>query len=179
MKFARGRITIAIAITVAALSSILAFSPNNNDAHIDRIAQWNSAPTIRVCNIAPTSVREVATAAKWWQDLGYEFDLIYSTNCVNTIQFGTITVTLDEGRLLMNNLLGRTTFYSDTDTNEMYWVKIELRSPYTTRVLEHELGHALGWLHTRTEGHMMHPNHFDGGWDFIGLDISEAKQVDY
>ena len=75
------------------------------------------------------------------------------------------TITLDQGQLFMNNLLGSTTLYADPETSEIYWATIELRHPYTERVLEHEIGHALGWLHTRTRGHMMHPLHFEGGWD--------------
>jgi len=75
----------------------------------------------------------------------------------------------------MNNLLGRTAFYPDPETSEISWATIELRHPYTERVMEHELGHALGWLHCRRRGHMMHPNHFDGGWGDGGLRLGSRE----
>jgi hypothetical protein len=169
MKQRKAKITIILVMTVGFLSSIFAFLPRNKEVQIDSMASWVFTPTVRVCNVSPLSVHEVADAVKWWQNLGYQFDLIYSSNCIKLNQFGTVTITLDQGQLFMNGLLGSTTLYADPDTNEIYWATIELRYPYTERVLEHELGHALGWLHTRTRGHMMHPLHFEGGWDADGL----------
>ena len=168
MKCTKGGATIVLLILVS-ISTFFSGS-RSRASNIDKIAHWIHSPTIRVCNVAPVSVHKVATAARWWQDLGYEFDLIYSSDCSQPIQLGTITITLDEGELIMNNLLGRTTFYSDPESGEMLWVKIELKTPYIARVLEHELGHALGWHHVRAKGHMMHPQYFSGGWDSRGLD---------
>jgi hypothetical protein len=169
MRRKKGKIAIVLMMTVCVFSSLLAFFPRNKNVQIDRMAHWSYTPAIRVCSVSPLSVHEVADAARWWQNLGYEFDLIYSSDCIRTNKFGTITITLDQGQLFMNNLLGSTTLYADPDTSEVYWATIELRHPYTERVLEHELGHALGWLHTRTRGHMMHPLHFEGGWDADAL----------
>ena len=100
---------------------------------------------------------------------GHREQISFILDCIKTNKFATITITLDQGDLFMNNLLGSTTLYADPETKEIYWANIELRHPYTARVLEHEIGHALGWLHTRTRGHMMHPLHFEGGWDADAL----------
>jgi hypothetical protein len=161
----KGKITIVLMMTVGFLSSLFAFFPRPKEVRIDRMAHWAFTPAVRVCSVSPLPVHDVANAIRWWQNLGYEFDIIYSSDCIKINKFGTITITLDQGQLFMNNLLGSTTLYADSDTNEIYWATIELRHPYTERVLEHEVGHALGWLHTRTRGHMMHPLHFEGGWD--------------
>ena len=169
MRHTKGTIAFILIFTMGMLFSLVAFGARNKNIQIDSLGRWDFIPSIRICKVAPVSVHEVATAAKWWQDLGYEFDLIYSEDCARTRKYGTITITLDQGELIMNNLLGRTAFYPDLETNEISWATIELRHPYTERVLEHELGHALGWLHCRRRGHMMHPNHFDGGWDASGL----------
>ena len=51
---------------------------------------------------------------------------------------------------------------------EMIWAKVFFVKNKITkhpRIVEHELGHALGFRHLPTEGHMMHPVIPDGGWD--------------
>ena len=175
MKMRCGKTAIALMIIIGFMSSAFAFFPRRDtNIHIPKTAQWGYTPSIRVCKISPLSVGEVAIALQWWKDLGYEFDFVYSDHCQNLIKYGTITITLDQGQLFMNNLLGRTTFYADSETGSIAWTIIELRSPYTDRVLEHEIGHALGWMHARVRGHMMHPNHFDGGWSPRGLGAEEV-----
>ena len=168
--------TIILTIAIGLFSSLFAFLPRNKAVQIDKMAHWRYAPTVRVCKVSPLSVNEVAAAVKWWKDLGYDFDLIYSSDCIEANKFAAITITLDQGELFMNNLLGSTTLYADPETKEIYWANIELRHPYTARVLEHELGHALGWLHARTKGHMMHPYHFEGGWSNDALLKNPARQ---
>ena len=37
------------------------------------------------------------------------------------------------------------------------------------RVLEHEIGHALGWQHYRQRYHIMHPEWRYGGYDSYGI----------
>jgi hypothetical protein len=62
--------------------------------------------------------------------------------------------------------LGETTVYY-TD-GSVIGAQIQIADP-KPRVLEHELGHALGWLHWSRRRHMMHPNRSDGGWEDDGL----------
>jgi len=50
--------------------------------------------------------------------------------------------------------------------------KIQLSS-FDERVLEHEIGHALGWVHVGTRGHLMHPEWAKGGWNTFGLEFKE------
>jgi hypothetical protein len=164
-----GKITIAFMLLLSLTSTAFAFFPRTKEVQIDKTAQWLFAPSVRVCHTSPLSVHEVANALKWWKDLGYEFDWVYDDACQNIIKYGTITIMLDRGELLMNDLLGRTTFYSDPESGNISWTIIELRAPYVDRVLEHEIGHALGWMHARVDGHMMHPIHYQGGWDLTGL----------
>ena len=59
----------------------------------------------------------------------------------------------------------------DKNTNEILWSIIELKSDMVgERVLEHELGHAIGWMHTRAIGHIMNESLARGGWDSTGLE---------
>jgi len=170
----KGKVAIACMIALSILISALSFP--QRDVEIKTLAYWEFAPSVRVCAASPLSVHDVAIALAWWQDLGYKFDIVYSSNCVTLNQYGAITVTLDRGELPMSNLLGRTTIYSDPETKRMSWAIIELSHPYVDRVIEHEIGHALGWLHCRAGGHMMHPMHFEGGWNFNGLEAIKQEK---
>ena len=105
MRRRKGKITIMLAMAIGVFSSFFAFLPRNKAVSIEKMAHWEYAPTIRVCKVSPLSVNEVAAAVQWWKDLGYDFDLIYSSDCIKTNKFATITITLDQGELFMNNLL--------------------------------------------------------------------------
>ena len=65
--------------------------------------------------------------------------------------------------------LAVTHFYVDNDTREIHWAKIFLKPNVQERVLEHEMGHALGWMHTKQLGHLMHEKLIYGGWKDDGL----------
>jgi len=169
MMLRQGKIAIILMILLGFTSTAFAFFTRTDNLQIDKTAQWLFTPSVRVCPISPLSVHEVANALTWWKQLGYEFDLVYDSNCENLLKYGTITITLDRGELLMNDLLGRTTLYADPESGNISWTIIELRSPYVDRVLEHEIGHALGWMHASVAGHMMHPIHSEGGWDCARL----------
>ena len=158
-----GSIVIGILITLATVATVF-YGHLRGPEKVEKIVFWDSPPAIRVCASSPADIHTVATGASWWRELGYEFDLIYTDNCHESIRYSTITIILDQGELIQNNLLGRTTFYSNDETNEIYWAIIELATPLVPRVLEHEMGHALGWMHLNKQGHMMHPRHHQGGW---------------
>ena len=63
-----------------------------------------------------------------------------------------------------------THFYIDNVTRKIYWAKIYLKTEVEERVLEHELGHALGWMHSNMIGHLMHQKWVHGGWNTEGLE---------
>ena len=44
------------------------------------------------------------------------------------------------------------------------------------KIVEHELGHALGWEHHNYSGHIMHRELAQSGWGSIGL---EKRRYDY
>ena len=173
-----GSIVVGLIFTLA-VTTVLVHKILNPSEQIEKIAFWDEPPAIRVCSSSPVKISEVADAASWWRELGYEFDLIYGTDCAEIIRYSTITIVLGQAELIQNNLLGRTTFYSNDESNEMYWAIIELAMPLERRVLEHELGHALGWMHVKEPGHMMHPKHYQGGWAFDGLIGSNENVVIY
>ena len=66
--------------------------------------------------------------------------------------------------------LAQTRFYIDNLTNKILYAKIYMRSDVRETVLEHEIGHALGYLHYNKINHLMNEKWQQGGWDKEGLE---------
>ena len=66
--------------------------------------------------------------------------------------------------------LAQTHFYVDNNTNTVEWAIIYMRPNIKETVLEHELGHALGFLHYNKNNHLMNQKWILGGWDKDGLE---------
>ena len=79
------------------------------------------------------------------------------------IHMVTAAIRLDE------TALAQTRFYVDNVTNKITYAKIYMRSDIRETVLEHELGHALGFLHYNKINHLMNEKWAQGGWDQEGL----------
>jgi len=66
--------------------------------------------------------------------------------------------------------LAETHFYINNDTKEVDWAIIYMKPAIKETVLEHELGHALGYLHYNKIEHLMNSKWIYGGWDTDGLE---------
>ena len=111
---------------------------------------WQYPPEIRVCATAPVSERRVKKALDFWRDLGYSFSRIYyndvSRHCIESIfSYNTIIIDLIDGSH-KEPALATTTSWIDRETREILKAKIALKNTWgeADRILEHELGHALG-----------------------------------
>ena len=137
---------------------------------------WSSPPSIVICHHAPIDVESVRKAVAWWSNLGYNFYGPYSSDflrqkCFDPSPNGYILIMLVSGKNYSDKNIASTRIYSDKNTNEILWSIIELKSDMVgERVLEHELGHAIGWMHTRIIGHIMNESLNRGGWDSTGLE---------
>jgi len=136
---------------------------------------WTVEPNIFVCKHAPVSEYRLHRAIKFWENLGYKFGDIYfrdeSLGCVNDrLGFGGITIDLI-GQKFREPNIGMTWNWTHTQTNEIVKSRIELKSGWgdSPRVLEHELGHALGWLDFKKRNHLMNHDWSSGGLDTAGL----------
>tara|TARA_Y100001963_G_scaffold9766_1_gene12470 strand:- start:4053 stop:4589 length:537 start_codon:yes stop_codon:yes gene_type:complete len=135
-------------------------------------AEWNSPPLIRICASTKVSVLRVQKAVSYWRMVGYEFDSIFldhSLNCGEP-RYGEIIVTLPTATTAPNHLAS-TRIYTEKITGNIAKAKIFIypREATKQRVMEHEIGHALGWLHHPQKYHIMHPNWHLGGYDSTGL----------
>jgi hypothetical protein len=171
---------------------ILSCTPNNNPSPIvvehpsDKIekiqilsqnkslprslGQWRFFPDIKVCKDSQYDEKTVNSALTWWTDQGHQFGPasyhITWGGCITGNPIGSILVTIPRSGYDFENY-GSTTVYRDGE-GYILWSVIEI-SHLKERVLEHELGHALGFGHYTKPGHIMHPIWKKGGWISIGL----------
>ena len=87
-----------------------------------------------------------------------------------TPKHGEIIITIPEGGFSSTHMAA-TRLYTAQTSGDIVRAKIQIlpHNARKDRVLEHELGHALGWSHYRQRYHIMHPTWKDGGYDSYGL----------
>ena len=141
-----------------------------------QVATWSLTPTVIVCEHAPVNQRQIIKAVNFWKRLGYKF---YSTQykydpmnkCLMDEPIGYIIIHMvTSGVPMEEKALAQTHFYVDNLTNNISYAKIYMRSDVRETVLEHELGHALGFLHFNKINHLMNEKWMMGGWDTEGLE---------
>ena len=134
--------------------------------------KWSVNPTLRVCEDSGVPMYRAARAVKYWEHLGYEFDGVFRgsfSTCMNP-KFGEIVITIPEAGFSSDHMAA-TRLYTHKKTGEIVKAKIFIlpKNARKDRVLEHELGHALGWSHYSQRYHMMHPQWKYGGYDSYGI----------
>ena len=147
---------------------------------------WSIPPNIRICPAADVTKQRVKTALRFWEDLGNEFGEIITPpmsadNC--TAKIGEIAFRLptqqELSSLISTSRLGvaQTMIHSRTSrivSSDIYFQTVV--ASQAQKIVEHELGHALGWEHHNYSGHIMHRELAQSGWGSIGL---EKRRYDY
>ena len=85
--------------------------------------------------------------------------------------YGTVGKTNLSIDLNYYSKIHKRTIFVENNTNQVLWAKIYLRNMPIERILEHEMGHALGFLHIDKPGHIMNEVWVDGGWGDDGLRV--------
>ena len=135
-------------------------------------AEWKMLPRIRICPDSGVSITRATRAIKYWEKLGYEFGAIVGdpfSMCM-TPKHGEILITIPDGDF-NNNHMAATRLYTGIESGDIVRAKIQMlpHNAHKDRVLEHEIGHALGWQHYRQRYHIMHPEWRYGGYDSYGI----------
>lgn len=141
-----------------------------------QVATWARTPTVIICEHAPITQKQILSAVNFWKKLGHRF---YSTQykhdpmnkCLMDAPTGYIVVHMVTAGIRLEEVaLAQTRFYVDNLTNKIQYAKIYMRKDVRETVLEHELGHALGFLHYNKINHIMNEKWAQGGWDKEGLE---------
>tara|TARA_B100000085_G_C18561751_1_gene519889 strand:+ start:4047 stop:4580 length:534 start_codon:yes stop_codon:yes gene_type:complete len=137
-----------------------------------RKAEWDRVPSIRICAETKIPTYRVSKALAYWRTLGYEFGPITVDNSMlcpgprsGEIVFMLPTSGFDTSKIASTSL------YTHIVDKNIVMAKINItpRSAKKERVIEHEIGHALGWNHYNQKFHIMNSNWFYGGYDSKGL----------
>ena len=145
----------------------------------DRSSSWRAVPNVKICPQSDVSHSRALKATKFWRRLGYDFGDIFvaprhDMGCVNgEPNLNEILIDLPGQGFEFGDHLGTTKTWYDSNTKEIFRAKIEIVHGWgaAERVLEHEIGHALGWRDTNTHGHLMNRSWTAGGWNTRGLSI--------
>jgi len=143
---------------------------------------WKITPIVKVCKVLPISNSRVEKALDYWRRLGYTFEeVIYndeSMSCAGRPLYGEIIITIPGQKFNYDNI-ALTRRFANKEMNMILYAEVHMQAKYITkeRVLEHEIGHALGWDHTARRYHMMHRTWEAGGHDSTGLKNERYKEL--
>ena len=188
-------------IAALLLLSLPADAPDTRDFHRERYAPqtytfekattktielrsfWTTPPDILICDKVVSESR-MRKAVKFWERLGYEFGEIIESNdplnCINDNN-NKIRIMLPNSNHDMSNELAITLTDRILATSEAVSADIFIHSFATKKelVLEHEIGHALGWQHINQAGHVMYPEYKLIGHGTSYIDYTRYMKIMY
>jgi len=143
--------------------------------------KWKMPPLIKICKELNISQTRIQIAIAYWKNSGYDFhDIIFdydSIECLGDYYRSDIIITTVDQSIEENHLASTRTSVN-IKTGYILKAKIFIREKDINRprVLEHELGHALGWKHYPQYLHIMHPEWESGGYHNNGVKKTEQKE---
>ena len=138
-------------------------------------AKWAHPPDVRICPDSNMNPARLSRAMNYWERLGYKFGAIIiekdAYNCIAPLpRRQEIVITLPTQEVNSKYLAStRLTTFKSTGEIAHAVIYITPRQSERERVIEHEIGHALGWTHYPQSRHIMNPNWEAGGYDSYGI----------
>lgn len=144
---------------------------------IDISGFWSEPPDIVICDRI-TTVAKITNALNFWRRIGYSFGSITIVDDIiacSSVEYNKIKIMLPTNIDMKNNL-AITRLYRHTPSKQNLYAVISIY-PFTANkklVLEHELGHALGWRHYNQKMHIMFPR-----YESLGNHSQDVRYSDY
>ena len=121
-------------------------------------ASWKASPIVRICSKSVKDWRRVEVALNFWRSLGHEFGVV---------KYGDTTPWCLGHEMIFSIVIKEESFYDprtfgETITKTMgdsvIGSVVTIRKDHLLQphILEHEIGHALGYKHIQCPGHTMH-----------------------
>lgn len=167
------------------VTSVIDVSSNRNRRGDVRLAgKWEEPPNIIVCSDAGIAQYRLESAIRFWENLGYEFGNVKIQSRLERCpqDWGNIVFRMPTQSELTQSLnsshLATTKRYALKEEPhrlvlaEIYFVSEGMSKK--SLIVEHEIGHALGWLHSNRKRHIMYPK-----WSESGALTDNVRWEDY
>jgi hypothetical protein len=129
--------------------------------NVNILGFWITPPNILICDNIITEAK-VTSALNFWQRIGYSFGTITNGDileCLNT-EYNEIKIMLPMNIDMEDNLAVTQIFRNSLTAENLYAIISIYPVTVNNRlILEHEIGHALGWQHSNQRGHVMYPEY--------------------
>lgn len=145
-----------------------------------REGYWSEPPDVIVCRDAPYTLSRVERSVRFWKNLNYKFGSVTKVDnfdvCIDpNRKFARNKIVIKlRGQKFDESKYAVTSTYKIVNSEEIVGAVIQLQE-YSTEiewVLEHEIGHALGWRHHNVSGHLMNEKAQLGGWGVKGIRVN-------
>lgn len=155
-----------------------AYIKSSKTLKIEKKANWNDVPNIIICDNSTISFSRVNNALIFWKNLNYNFGQIIRQYCPPDSEFiGSIYIMDPISNNINDKIAANTnTIYNvfNNGHKEIIGAWIEIPNSVTSKqlILEHEIGHALGFQHTSKKYHIMNKELTKSGTNTEGLNFN-------
>ena len=130
------------------------------------VRKWVSDPTIVSCNAAIDS--KIESGVRFWNSLGYDLKFIGSNKSKNIckLEWTGSNVPFKINNTFSSTKAAETTTYRSGNIIVSANVNIKDKFKDSQTIINHEIGHVLGFVHTDEIGHLMN-----------GIDIYQGNNI--
>jgi len=145
---------------------------------------WESEmPDFIFCRSSGISKSRAYQGVAYWRNLGYPIENVRyvddAPECHLEETPGTVVIRLIDNTLPIGNHLAITKVFFYKDTKKIIRSNIYLIRSYANRprLIEHEIGHALGWRHYNRYLHVMNSEYDNTGHDSTGVNYRKYQEL--
>jgi len=140
-------------------------------------------PSFVFCKSSGISSHRAFQGISYWRRLGYPIENVRyiedGPECHFEPPVGTVVIRMIDNTIAIGDHLAVTKVFYYTETKKILRANIYLISAYANRarLIEHEIGHALGWRHYNRRLHIMNSEYDSTGHDSHGVSYRRYQEL--